>query len=285
MKNTDRIIPLEGVLNARELGGIALKGGRQVKHAKIIRTGRLSDMTESDIRVLTDKWNVTRIIDLRNNGEIGEHPDIVPEGTLFQQIAIIPGEKQGISREDHGMEIGDRAIMIARKHAEGDGAQALLESMYAQMARDEYCIGRMKDFFDAMLEQGEGSVVWHCTSGKDRTGVTGVLLLYALGAEMDDIKDDYLFTNQQNGTYRENLLNLMRDRGATEDLVHEIRVLESVDWAYISGFLAEIDRLYGGIDRFLANQMGLTESKHKILLEKYTEEIPTELLVADTISI
>ncbi len=273
MKHADRVIHLEGVLNARELGGIPLKNGRRVKHGKIIRTGRLSNMTDNDVRLLKDKWNLTTIIDLRNNGEISEHPDRVPEDTRFMQIDIIKGEKQGISREDHGMEMADRAIMIAKSYAQGNGAKHLLESMYAQMAGDEYCISRIKDFFDALLAQDEGSIAWHCTSGKDRTGVTGVLLLYALGAEMDDIKEDYLYTNEQNSDYRENLLNMMRAKGRTDDLIYEMTVLESVDWAYISGFLSRVDNLYGGIDRFLANQMELTEEKQKILREKYTENI------------
>ncbi len=271
MEHRQRVIPLEGVLNARELGGIGLKNGRRVKHGKIIRTGRLSNLTEADSRLLTDVWHVSRIIDLRNDREIAEHPDMIPEGALFQQIAIIPGEKKGISREDHGMTIADRAIMIAKSFAEGDGAKSLLEGMYAQMARDEHCIAKIKDFFDALLCQDDGCVIWHCTSGKDRTGVTGVLLLYALGAAMEDIKEDYLYTNLQNSAYRENLLDLMRSKGRADNLIDEIRVLESVDWSYIAGFLSRVDRLYGGLDRFLANQMELTESKHNLLLEKYTE--------------
>ena len=45
MDNSDRILHLQGVLNARELGGLPLKDSRVVKHNKIIRTGRLSNLT------------------------------------------------------------------------------------------------------------------------------------------------------------------------------------------------------------------------------------------------
>lgn len=271
MDNKQRIIPLQGVLNARELGGIPLANGRKVKHGKIIRTGRLSNLTAEDRKLLTDKWHVTRIVDLRNNGEVGEYPDMALEGAVYQQIAIIPGEKEGISREDHGMSMIDRAIMRAEGFARGDGAQALLEGMYAQMAADEYCLDRIRDFFDMMLDHEDGAFIWHCTSGKDRTGVTGALMLYALGADLEAIKEDYLYTNQQNSVYRENLLGMMRDKGAGEDLIHEIRVLESVDWRYIESFMDGLVKTYGSLEDFLEKRMGLDSAKMTLLKAKYTE--------------
>lgn len=271
MDNRQRIIPLQGALNARELGGIPLKDGKTVKHGKIIRTGRLSALTAEDKALLRDKWHVTRIVDLRNNGEVSEYPDMELEGALYQQIAIIPGEKEGISREDHGMSLVDRAIMRAEGLARGDGAQALLEGMYAQMAADEYCLDRIRDFFDMMLEHDDGAFIWHCTSGKDRTGVTGALMLYALGADLEAIKEDYLYTNLQNGSYRENLLDMMREHGAGEDLVHEIRVLESVDWLYIESFLGGLVKTYGSLEDFLEKRMGLDSAKMTLLKAKYTE--------------
>ena len=193
------------------------------------------------------------------------------EGAVYQQIAIIPGEKEGISREDHGMTMVDRAIMRAEGFARGNGAQSLLEGMYAQMAADEYCLDRIKDFFDMMLEHGDGSFIWHCTSGKDRTGVTGALMLYALGADLDVIREDYLYTNEQNAFYRENLLGMMKEKGAGDDLVHEIRVLESVDWRYIESFLEGLVNAYGSLEDFLEKRMGLDSAKMNLLKDKYTE--------------
>ncbi len=271
MNNEERIIPLQAVLNARELGGIVLNGGRQVKHGKIIRTGRISNLTVDDRAVLHDKWHVTRIIDLRNNREVAEYPDLELDGAVYQQIAIIPGEKEGISREDHGMDPIDRAIIRAENLAKGGGAKGLLEGMYGQMAEDETCIENIRTFFDAVLEHGEGSFIWHCTSGKDRTGVTGALMLYALGADMEAIKEDYLYTNIQNRHHRETVLEKMMAKNASDIRINEIRILESVDWAYMESFFAGIEKNYGSIDNFLAQRMGIDEEKHKILIEKYTE--------------
>lgn len=271
MNNKERIIPLQGVLNAREFGGIPLKDGRKVKHGKIIRTGRLSNLTVDDRLLLKDKWNVTRIVDLRNDGEVGEYPDMELEGAIYQQIAIIPGEKEGISREDHGMDPIDRAIIRAENLAKGGGAKGLLEDMYGQMASDEYCLDRIKDFFDMMLTHEDGAFIWHCTSGKDRTGVTGVLMLYALGADIDVIKEDYLYTNEQNSTYRQTVLDKMMAKKASDIRIEEIRVLESVDWAYVESFLSGIENRYGSVEDFLEKRMSLDSAKITLLKNKYTE--------------
>lgn len=273
MDNSDRILHLQGVLNARELGGLPLKDSRVVKHNKIIRTGRLSNLTVDDRKMLKDIWHVTRVVDLRNNREIAEYPDMTLEGAKYQQISIIPGELDGISRQDDGMDPIDRAIIRAENLHKNGGAKGLLEGMYGQMAADDYCADKIKEFFDMMLELEDGAFIWHCTSGKDRTGVTGGLLLYALGAEMETIKEDYLYTNIQNRQHRETVLDMMKAKNASDIRIEEIRILESVDWAYMESFFEGIKEKYGSVDNFLSQKIDLDEEKLKKLTEKYTYKI------------
>ena len=271
MNKDERVIKLTGVLNVRELGGLRVHNGRKVKTGKLIRAGRLSNLTEADIRILSSKWNITMIVDLRNEQEISEHPDVEIEGADFRNISIIQGELSGISREDFGMDIIDWAIMRAKNLKENGGSGEFLEKMYEQMAKENHCQEKMKEFFESLTEHQNGAFLWHCTSGKDRTGVTGALLLYALGADMETIKADYLYTNEQNFEYREKLLEAMRERGAKEDVVEQMRVLESVSWSYIERFFDAIRKQYGSIEQFLEVKIGLTREKRKLLLESYTE--------------
>ena len=139
------------------------------------------------------------------------------------------------------------------------------------MAQNEDCINRIREFFEVLLNQKEGSLVWHCTSGKDRTGVLGVLLLLFLGADLEVAKEDYLYTNEQNSIYRENLLARMRNRGAEEDVIEEMRILESVDWVYIESFLNSLTEQYGSVEQFFINTLGLDSECRQKLLDIYTE--------------
>lgn len=273
MNHEKRIIELEGALNVRELGGLPLRNGRRMKHGKIIRSGRLSNLSEADREILEKQWKVTTIVDLRNDQEISEQPDILPEGSRFYHIGILEGEMDGVSREENGMAPIDRAILRARNLHENGGAGMLLKGIYGQIAENPYCMDRIRDFFQVLLRQEHGSLIWHCTSGKDRTGVTGALLLYALGADMETIKEDYLYTNIQNDTYRANLLQVMRDRAAEEEIVEEMRVLESVDWSYVEMFFDTLERLFGSVDRFLEERIGITPEIRERLMEVYTEAV------------
>lgn len=271
MEHKNRVIALEGALNAREMGGLPLKNGKRVKFGRLIRTGRLSDLTDQDCNVLSRVWHVKKIIDLRNDCEISEYPDVRLEGAEFLQVDLLSGKMEGISREDYGMSMVDYAIMRARKLAEGVGAENLLTGMYGRMAEDPECVKKIRDFFEIIQRQEDGAVLWHCTSGKDRTGVTGALLLYVLGADMEIIKEDYLYTNEQNQEYREVLLEKMKRKGAEEALIKEMAVLESVDWRYIQNFFQSVKNIYGSVDEFLSEQIGITERRKAIFREMYTE--------------
>lgn len=271
MENISRIINLEGAFNVREIGGLPLKNGRKIKHKKIIRSGKLSNLTEKDCDYLVKEWNLSRIIDLRNDNEVREFADLEIPNVNYQRIDMIPREQKGISREEFGLSKLEITIRRAKSFAEGEGAEKLLKSIYSQMAEDEVCIKKIRDFFDIILEHNDGSFIWHCTSGKDRTGITAALLLYALGADLETIKSDYLFTNEQTKNRLENLLKMMREHSAAEELVYEIEVLESVKWEYLEGFFENIQKLYGSIEDFLRNKIQLSEEKINILLEKYTE--------------
>lgn len=266
--NLARTIPMEGVLNVRELGGLPLQNGRMVRHGCLIRTGRLSDMTEQDRQTL-QRWNLTKIIDMRNNQEVCEHPDPKMPGVKWIQLSIFPGGAAGISREDNGETLMDKAVRLAEMYS-GGRARKLLQTMYPRMVGEEFCVGQIRRFFELLLEHEEGALAWHCTSGKDRTGLTGALLLYALGAEKETILEDYLYTNEQIREYRTTLLDGLRERGIDEEKIEQIRVLESVDVAYLDSCMAVICEKYGSLDRFMEEKLGVTEEVRSVLKEKYT---------------
>src|SRR5699024_12834665 len=66
-----------------------------------------------------------------------------------------------------------------------------------------------RKMFNVLLEndkEGE-SVVFHCTAGKDRTGVAAFLILSALGVSEKQIVEDYLYTNLFFDNYSSETIN------------------------------------------------------------------------------
>lgn len=267
-ENIQRVIKFEGILNARELGGIALSDGRKVKNGCLIRSSRLSKMTEADKHILTNEWGLTTIVDLRNDQEISEHPDREIEGVTFLRIPLSKENVSGVSREEKGE--GPLAHTIHLAESMTNGAKRLLQELYPKMVTQDFCIGQISKFFEALLEHEDGALLWHCTSGKDRTGITGALLLLVLGASWDTIMDDYLYSNAQNREYRDNLCRLMESHGVEPRLIKEIYTLESVDASYLESCITAIKEKFGSIDVFLTEAVGITSEIKAKLREKYT---------------
>ena len=265
----ERIITLDRVLNAREMGGLPLKDGRRVRSGCLIRSGRLSAITEGDRFILQERWRVTNIIDLRDEQEITEHPDQPLARARYRHLPLFTVKKEGISREDEGLDPVDKAFRLA-KAFRGGGARRLLTRMYPTMVTEQGCIDQLRVFFRLLLEHGDGAVVCHCTSGKDRTGLCCALLLWVLGASWDTILADYMLTNFQVQSHLSNLLGQMRSRGADEAGMAEIRTLETVDASYLEGCLTAIEGHWQSMDAFAENQLGLTKELQALLREKYT---------------
>lgn len=266
---SDRYLDLKTVKNARELGGIPLSDGRVVRKGLLIRAGRLSDLSHQERIVLTEQWKLSEVIDLRNSTEIAEHPNQVLPGVTTHEVPIFSGGEIGVTREDHGMDIISLCIRIANNYRNG-GARRLLEGLYPRMVSEESCLKEIRHFFQILLEHRDGAVLWHCTSGKDRTGVTAALLLLALGASWETVLEDYLLTNIQTEQQRKTLCQGMASRDAAPELIEEIRTLESVDPVYLETSCRLIEEKYGSIDQFFDLALDLTEEKRIRLQEKYT---------------
>ena len=176
-------LPFAGGNNFRELGGYHADEGKTVKWGQIYRgfpTGRLT--TEAD-RARLDGLGLRLILDLRSGAEAAKLPDYVPDGARLVQICGL--------RDATGQEIDFSPNDIQRLVQSAPAGMSLTQLMYRQMLTGNKAF---KELFRA-LEAGETPILFHCTAGKDRTGVAAMLILLALGASDETICADYARTN------------------------------------------------------------------------------------------
>lgn len=164
-------IPMDGPQNFRDLGGFLTASGQVVACNRLYRADGLSGLSEGDIAWFR-RLNIRTIVDLRSTAEQAARPDRVPEGVRFCSCPMM--REQG-SGEQPG------------------SASAFLQSLkvgYLAMIRDGApLVGSAVNAVLDGLEQG--AVVFHCTAGKDRTGVLAAVLLLLLGVSEEDITADY----------------------------------------------------------------------------------------------
>lgn len=173
----ERILPFEKVNNFRDLGGYQTSGCQTLKWGRIYRSGHLGSPSRFDLDVLQD-LGIRTVIDLRGAEERKKTPDTLLPGVNYLHIPLF--------RSDPFL---FRHIMFQR-HKLGKR----LETIYTTWVIDGSA-KEMGRIFRLISDPGNLPVLFHCTAGKDRTGITAALLLLALGVPESTAIADYTLSN------------------------------------------------------------------------------------------
>ncbi|MBR5926446.1 MAG: tyrosine-protein phosphatase [Firmicutes bacterium] len=174
--------------NLRDLGGIKTRDGKRIKKGLFIRSARLSFMNEADIELL-HSLDVRKIYDLRLPREARRSPDIIAPG--IEYISWPFQDENNLGENDVFAHLKAR-VMAAPNDDERIKLIPDLRTFYVYMYEDEYSRTRLKNLALEILGNREGSVLFHCTSGKDRTGMLTAVILGMLGVSREDIMADYM---------------------------------------------------------------------------------------------
>jgi hypothetical protein len=172
----DRLIPLDGAYNFRDLGGYAGRDGRSTRWGRLFRSDTLHELTAADVATLRSLC-LTTVVDLRTERELartGRGP-LEPEPITYRHLSVVrEGEADG-------------EAMAAPAPAGDDLAERYL--WYLEVGRQP-----LVDTLGLLGEPGSYPLVFHCAAGKDRTGVLAALVLDILGVDPGAIVADYVIT-------------------------------------------------------------------------------------------
>jgi len=253
-------LPFAGGNNFRELGGYEGDEGKHVKWGQIWRgipTGKLT--SEAD-RNLLDSLGLRLILDLRSGEEVKKEPDYVPDGARMVQICALCAE------DGHEISFGPGDIeRLQRTAVEGDD---ISQMMYRRMLTGNKAF---KELFRA-LEAGETPILFHCTAGKDRTGVAAMLILLALGASDETICADYVQTNvcrkaEIDAVLKEHAAEIAADPSQEMHFHNAV----GVDPDMPSFILNAIREQFGSAENYLEAEYGLTPARLMRLRRMYLE--------------
>ena len=229
-------IILQGEDNMRDLGGFIGKDGKRVLYRKLFRSGELSKLSDSDKDTLLS-LGIEQIIDLRLDSERNEAQDNIPPNITSFHLPLI---------SDIDGESGDRATVLAKIIDGGMTTDELMFPIYSTI--DSLKENNWNKIFN-LLESNKTSL-WHCTEGKDRAGMTTVLVLFSLGVDRDTIIKDYMTSNSYLANYIDENVKYMNTNYG-EGVGEKLRPLLGVKKEYILAFLNAVDKKYGSMDAFL----------------------------------
>lgn len=263
-------IPLKSVANARELGGYCTADGKIIRRGVLLRTGNLNDITAEDIQILKNQYRLSNIIDLRMDMEIGDYEDPVIGGVCNTHLNVISNQKFE-QQEMADVDINKLDIIRLVELCEQMGM--LDDKMYIDFLESETGKRAFSQFFRILLESSpDRAVLWHCTSGKDRTGLAAMLTLSVLGVEESDIIDDYMLTNEYNAGRIERTRQHLRTRGCNDALTEKATlVFDAVDRRMMENAIAYLKEKYGSVVGYIRSELNISDEEIDMLKEKYSE--------------
>nr|WP_222131625.1 tyrosine-protein phosphatase [Pseudonocardia sp. C8] len=167
----DRWLTFDGLVNARDVGGLPLEGGGRVRRGVLLRTEALEGLSPGDVARLTGEYGVVQVLDLRKDEEILVHGPgaLADAGITVHRLSFIPETGRGLP------EIDDDADPMVGHYLAYLGDRA----------------GNVVAGVRRLAEQETGATVVHCAAGKDRTGVLVALVCSAVGVPRADVVADY----------------------------------------------------------------------------------------------
>lgn len=223
-----RLLPLAGAYNLRDLGGYKAAGNRQVKWRTLFRSDELNRLTEIDLDRLA-LLPLRSVVDFRGEQERNAAPDILPPTVEhYYPLPLAAGDTSGLKKE---------------KELDAADLSHIMEEVYIYIIRNAQPV--YKEFFRILSDGRNTPLLFHCSAGKDRTGIAAALLLASLGVDRETIMEDYLLSTRYiKGKYE----SLTRARP-------ELEPLTIVKEEYLQAAFHVIDTEFGGTDDYLRNQL------------------------------
>ena len=217
-----------------------------MKPGFLFRSDVLYHLNPKEKALLRDN-NIKVIIDLRGKDEVEHLKDTNIKVIKFINLPLLPEKKED-----------EPSPIVTIKHMTlPDMAYA-----YRQLVRRDIKDSWSK-IFNVLLENNSGPILFHCSAGKDRTGVVTAVILTALGIDKEIIYQDYLLTNEKPLYYKKMALKM--DPESREIFLEYFQAKKE----YLDAAFDEINKIYGSFDNFLLETCLIDNNKLAIFKDKY----------------
>lgn len=239
-------IPFSKLLNTRDLGGLPTESGKHIRQKAFLRAASLYQLVPSDGDKLVKDYKVAYDIDLRIDKELSRQPDTPLPGVKYHHYQL---------RED----VMDLFPNIPS-----------MPEMYLNMVSKENSLEALRNIFRLFFEEvvpGEKAALFHCSEGKDRTGIVAALLEDLVGVPRDIILEDYILSNeafdQRNQRYYRATRLIMSKKRADR-----FRKTYEADKTMLIDMFRYVDNTYGSTENFFQKALGFTEEEIDAFREK-----------------
>ena len=225
---TSKRIPLEGAYNFRDLGGLSGREGRRIPPRRVFRSDRLTRLTDADNAVL-ESFGIGRVFDLRSDLELAQDGagDFAAAGGRHRHVPLV-------------------RVALSITDSRIDWTKVDLQSRYLEMLDEGAPV--IREVLEHLAADDAQATVFHCTGGKDRTGVLTAVLLRTLGVEDETIIEDYAVSEKYLASFVEASRALMESEGFDPQIVLYLCGSPAVR---MRKMLSDLDSRWGSVEGYL----------------------------------
>ncbi|MBQ8012786.1 MAG: tyrosine-protein phosphatase [Treponema sp.] len=259
---------METLGNARELGGYVSQDGRKVKRGILLRSAKPINASPADLDRLKNEYHLHIITDFRMSYEREAEPNPEIDGVTNVWCPIIDEDmiSANVSSPDSAKSMNTfERLKIAVDRG------IVTDKMYVGFLSMDQGKKGYSAFFRQLLALPEGkSLLFHCTQGKDRTGLGAMLILSALDVDEETIMQDYLLTNIFNANLIEREKQMLSQYNLSDSEMQKyLSVMDQVDSRYMQNAIDYLKANYGSVKGYITKELGLTENDISILKDKF----------------
>ncbi|MCQ2772096.1 MAG: tyrosine-protein phosphatase [Bacilli bacterium] len=243
------------IKNFRDFSRYIRSDGKRLKKGSFMRSAALVDINKKDIRFL-DSVRPMTVIDLRSSTEAEEKPDYRLDN--YHHISLIKDLGVGVAHDRES----EKALMKVLPD---------MKELYKGFIIDEISQKSLKDIFSIVSSKDrKGSILWHCSVGKDRCGITSAIFLKLMGFSDDVVYADYLESAKKCNKEARRMYWIIRIFKRDKKLADGVYAAYIADKSYLDAAYDKINSLFGGWDNYL-DALGLTKDVQEWMQNTYLE--------------
>ncbi|HSO30404.1 MAG TPA: tyrosine-protein phosphatase [Candidatus Sulfomarinibacteraceae bacterium] len=256
-----------GILNLRDLGGHATRSGGTIRRGLAYRSADLARLRPDAARAALGQLGIRAVYDLRTGPERQIHPE---------REKLPPGSRYVIADVLRDTQAGSPAAMYRLmndpKAAEavfgGGRGVAMFQKRYREFVMLPSARGALRRLFLGLADAGRRPVLFHCTTGKDRTGWAAAALLLLLDVPEDQVRADFMASNDELRGSLDAWLDSFDTDGGDRTWLEPLTQVQPM---YLDTALVEVRRTYGSIPGYFTLGLGIDEAGQRRLRDAFVE--------------
>ena len=253
---------IASVPNLRDLGGYKTRDGATVAKGLVYRSNQLTSISPSDMKKLAQLGLKTEF-DLRTEAERTSVPDQLPPGVNNVWLNVMKDQSEAAPAQLLTLMQNPKQANVALG---GGKAEAMFEESYRELVSLPSGETAYHEFFISLCDQNKLPALFHCTTGKDRTGWAAAALLTLLDVPKETVMEDYLRSNDYILPLYKKEIDAFVAGGGEPSIPQAVF---GVKVEYLEAAFDEMQTKFGTIENYFSEALGIDASTQKALRDLY----------------